>query len=139
MNEDIIADYSEVEQNRLKKLSELKKDRGSTTPELHTGTFALMLMVAVLIDIIDLLLNLTVVGGFIEDFTLAPLAIMVFWIWFKMSGVNFTKGYRGVVTAIVAFAGFIPFVNALPRWTAEVLMVKAGSKIERVAKDVLKK
>ena len=148
MNENIdttqnpqIEQYTAEENARidgLKKLSELKKSKGGpAVQEMGLATFALMIMVAGLFDVISLGINaLPVVGGAIQLVTLTPLAALTFWLWTKIKGISMTKGIRGPITAIVIAVGFIPVVNALPEWTCEILMLKASITLENKLKAI---
>ncbi|MEI8061843.1 MAG: hypothetical protein WCG97_00910 [bacterium] len=106
-------------------------------PDLPWGTFFLMLILAIIFDVGCFLMNLIpIAGGFLEDVTITPAAILSFWIWFKMKGIKFTKGSRGLVTVIVGIVGFIPVLNAFPKWTCEIIYMKiaisGGKKLKQI-------
>ncbi len=102
--------------------------------------FILMLLLAVMFDIAGFIINLIpFVGGVIEDLTITPMAIFAFWIWFKMKGISLTKGTRKLVTAACIVVGFIPIINALPKWTCEIVYMYISVKGSRLAKNAFGK
>ena len=81
-----------------------------------------------------------VIGGVLEDITIAPAATLIFFIWLKMHGVNFTKGPRGFFLILTIIIGFIPIINAIPEWTFFVLgLYLSGTKLSTGMQKSLKK
>jgi hypothetical protein len=136
-----IEQYTNEENARiagLKKLSGQKKNEaGPAAQKMGLATFALMLMVAALFDLISFGVNaLPIIGGAIQLVTITPLAALTFWLWTKIKGISMVKGMRGPITAIVIAIGFIPVVNALPEWTCEILMLKASITLDNKLKRI---
>ena len=142
-----IAEYTAKEQNRLqgtrlKKLASFKKNRGGPAePQLTLSTFALMFLVAIFIDAISIGMNfIPAIGGLLEDITIAPAATLIFFIWLKMHGINFTKGPRGLFFILTIIIGFIPIVNAIPEWTFFVCgLYFSGTKLSTGMQKTLNK
>jgi hypothetical protein len=142
-----LAQYEAEESARLQKQAYMRagvlrrKKADTTSGKLGLATFGLMLLVAVLFDTVKVLINLIpFVGGVLEDFTIAPLATFVFFIWLKMHGINFTKGPRGFFFLLTIVLNFVPILNALPEWTSFVVgLYLSESKISTSMQKSLKK
>jgi hypothetical protein len=107
---------------------------------IDVGMLIMMLAVSILIDVIQLLLDLSdlvIPGlGFVLNIMIDGCMAWIYWLWFTMCGVKFTKGpATAFVVGIIADA--IPFISSFG-WTLDVLMVyfTAKTKVETV--DMLK-
>lgn len=145
-----IAQYEQSEQdrlqnNKLRKLSSFKKNRGG--PALHVPWIGLwvMLLLAILVDVISFLINLLpVVGGILEAVVLTPISILMFWLYGLLSGISLFRGTRKFITSFVCIAGFLPVLNAIPEWTFEVIAlivitfteVNAGKLLNKLPKSI---
>lgn len=140
----IIREQEAIEERRLQVLEQeearaIKEQAKNTNSEgdLPFTTFALMLGTAIFFDVLTALINLLPLGGgIISSFILEPFIILTFWIWCKSKGINFTKGSRGILTAVTLIIGFIPIINALPEWTLAIIMLKVTSKSKRGLKQI---
>lgn len=84
---------------------------------------ALMIITAACIDIFEALLDLLVIGEFLSPI-ISICADLVFWIWFKILGVSFTKNPKNfAVMGMQALVGLMPGVDALPELTLGVLTI----------------
>ncbi|HEY4517925.1 MAG TPA: hypothetical protein VJI74_03510 [Candidatus Paceibacterota bacterium] len=84
-------------------------------------TAAAMLGVAIMIDGIQLILDLLIIGA-VFTIPLDVIAWCLFFVWFLLCGVNFwNRGGRNAFAffGVSAFE-IIPFLNALPGWTLAV-------------------
>ena len=92
----------------------------------------LMIMVALVIEMVQVFLNLTVllaIGGLYVSF----LGMTIFAIWFKILGVTFVGGRAGlkiISLGTAAVIELVPFLNALPSFTLGVLIIALISRME---------
>lgn len=103
--------------------------------DVSKTTATLMIVVALLVDAIQALLDILVIG-FVLNWLIDAAAGFGFYLWFKLHGVHFNSSKR-----IASFWGgliieLIPIVNMLPGWTLAVVLVISTTKIEKVAEAV---
>ncbi|MDO8424127.1 MAG: hypothetical protein Q7S54_00765 [bacterium] len=110
---------------------------------LNNTTIALMICVAVFFDVLQVLLSFLWLGWLAGIF-----AGLTFWLWFRMHGISFMKPKR-----FLTFGGAslievipIPFLAALPAWTAAVSYLALSSKLQEIVpgagivkSDIIKK
>lgn len=103
---------------------------------LKNTTITLMIVTALFFDVLQVLLSFIYMGWFVGIF-----AALTFYVWFKTYGISFTKPKRfltfGGASLIEAVP--IPFIAALPAWTAAVSYLALSSKINKVLPPVAKK
>ncbi len=96
----------------------------------------LMLMFSFVVDIIELILDFLGVGVVI-NIGIDVAVGYVFWLWYKILGVKFTKG--PLISYISGFIlDLIPFIDSFA-WTVEVLGVYFTTKGRFVKNSVIKK
>lgn len=86
-------------------------------------TAGAMVAVAVVIDILQGLLTLTVLGSVVSLF-ISLIAGFGFWLWFAILGVSYLSkgaGKKIALSAATFVIELIPFVNAIPAMTVSVL------------------
>ncbi|MEK7079947.1 MAG: hypothetical protein AAB883_01640 [Patescibacteria group bacterium] len=96
-----------------------------TPQKIGPMTLGLMAGLALVLDVIQFFLTLTVIGSFVSMFV-AMLAWIVFFIWFALLGVSYfdAKGGKKLAIAGVSFISeLIPFIDALPGLTIGVIML----------------
>ncbi len=137
--------YENQENSRLQEIQQSENQQRqaqNATPKekpIPWLTFQIMLFVAVIADILCFLINLIpVIGGVLEDILLTLPIAFIFWVISKISGVPIFKGLRGVVTSATIVVGFIPVVNAIPKWSFDVLALVAITLAEKAAGKALK-
>ena len=84
-----------------------------------------LVAIAILVDLIQFLLTLTVLGAVFSWF-LTPLVWIVFFIWFQLLGVQYitNKGGGKLFTSLSAIVvELVPFINALPATTTGVAIL----------------
>jgi hypothetical protein len=101
-------------------------------PKISKTDFVLMLVVAIFFDIVLALIQLIIIVGSVsaEVFNVVPL--MLFFIWYTLKGISFANKKNSLTFFGCALIEFIPIINALPAWTAEVVLMYIFQK-----KDVL--
>lgn len=77
----------------------------------------MMIAVALVIDGIQLILDLLIIGLLIAPFINAATAL-IFGIWFSHYGVRFLSGRRAWASWSAMLVEFVPGLNAIPTWTA---------------------
>lgn len=95
----------------------------ATEHKIGNASAVAMLSVAVLVDGLQALLTLTVVGSVLAVF-ITFTAAFGFWLWFTLHGVKYTGNGAGKKVLIglgSVVAELIPFINAIPATTAGVL------------------
>ncbi len=91
-------------------------------PRIKHWMFWALCIAAGSIDLIELVLDLFVIGEVVSPF-ISVGADFLFWLWFKILGVSFAKK-PDVLGAWIAQAivGLIPAVDALPELTVAVVL-----------------
>lgn len=96
-------------------------------------TILLMLGVAVVIDIVQFILALFVVGLVINRF-ISIFAFMLFFLWFLLNDVSFLSGKRWLSRTISFFGSaggeLVPVVGALPLWTIGIYLTIRSANSE---------
>lgn len=94
-------------------------------------TAGLLVGAALLVDGLQFLLTLTVVGSVVAS-VVTPIVAFCFWLAFAMMRVKYTgKGGRKLMIAFASvIAELVPFVNALPATTLGVIGIIVESRIE---------
>ena len=105
---------------------------------LNNVTVALMVSAALFFDALQWLLTFIFMGWLVGIF-----AALTFYLWFKMHGISFMKTKRLLTFGGASFIEIvpIPFLSALPAWTAAVVYLALDSKIKKIAPglDIIKK
>lgn len=95
---------------------------------ISKGAAAWLITLAILIDIVVLLLDLTAVGSIITP-VISIIAWLTFYMLFKRRGVHFNSPKRVLSMGGGFFIEFIPIINILPGWTVAVLLVIGTTKL----------
>lgn len=83
-------------------------------------TSFLMIFIAIILDIIEFILALFLVGAVVNRI-MTILEYPGYWLWFKIKGVSFTKNRKIAGRMGSTFiAEIIPFIGALPMFTVGV-------------------
>ncbi len=96
------------------------------------GAAGAMLALALVIDGLQFILTLSVVGSIVAS-VIAAISAFCFWLWFALLGVKYLgqNGSRKMFIALAAsVAELVPFINALPATTIGVLGIIIDSRIE---------
>lgn len=84
-----------------------------------------------LLDLIPFLDALTIPANLIVGALVSLFAYLTFWFWFQRHGVKFIKSPKRLLTFPVAFfIKLIPFIGALPAWTAAVVFIFLNVRAE---------
>ncbi len=98
----------------------------ATTPKpkkkLSGFPFVAMLILAIIKDIIDIGVDLTVILFFLS-FILTPLYYAILYAYFYLNGVKI-ETRKAATMAITFVVGFIPYLNLLPETTFNLLMIR---------------
>lgn len=112
-------------------------------PKINNVTAALMITVAGLIDLsdvgIDLFHFIPVVGNvfaIVATTALSIFAWLTFYTWFKIKGVNFSSPKRALAFNGGFLIELIPVLNALPAWTAAVLIIIGSMRVEEKLAEI---
>lgn len=104
-------------------------------------TAGAIIATALVIDGIQFLLTLTVVGSVIAA-VMTFLAGFGFWLWFSILGVKYLgkEGNKKLLISLTAFiTELIPIVDALPATTAGVILIIIQTRIEDARTNAGKK
>jgi hypothetical protein len=105
---------------------------------IPTSTGLLMIGTAALFDTFQFILNLIpVVGQMLSVIIVTIPAGLAFWLWFKIAGGSFSKT-RQITLGSGFLIEFTPVINALPAWTAAVLICLGSNKIGKWATKIKK-
>ena len=117
-------------------------------PQISEATKWLMLGTAIFFDVVSLV-SLIPFVGWVLGWLVWLFATMTFWLWFKMAGMNFSKPKNVLGLAGGSVMEMIPYLNALPIWTATILYLTRIEKIVnktvgqipggKIAQSVIKK
>jgi hypothetical protein len=101
-------------------------------PLLSVKDFILMLVVALFFDGVLALIQLIVVVGSVAASVFNVVPVMLFFIWFLLKGISFAKKKNSLSFFGATLIEFIPVVNALPAWTAEVVTIYIMQKKDAI-------
>jgi glycopeptide antibiotics resistance protein len=103
---------------------------------LNNTTIVLMICVAIFFDVLQALLTFIFMGWVVGIF-----AFLTFYLWFKLRGLSFMKPKRLLTFGGASLIEIIPFLSALPAWTAAIIVLALDSKIKKVIpnSDIIKK
>ena len=99
-----------------KNLSQPTPPRSKITKML----FAKMLAVAIFFDVSLGAIQLIPVAGSIMASVFNVVPLTVFYIWYKIEGTSFSNPKKAISFFGASLIEFIPLVNALPAWSAEI-------------------
>src|SRR3989344_7626245 len=107
-------------------------------PSLTFVTLALMVAVALLFDggiaaakFLDMIPAIGNAASLIASALVSVFAYLTFWFWFQRHGVTFIKSPKRLLTFPVAFfIKLVPFLGALPAWTAAVVFIFLNVRAE---------
>ncbi len=92
-----------------------------------------LVMSAIVVDVLELLLSYTGVGIFVATVE-AFAAGFIFWLWFKVLGVNYTSNTKSFATSIATYvAELIPGLDLVPfwfAWTVGMMLIITLSRME---------
>lgn len=90
---------------------------------------ACMVVVAACIDIFEAILDVLLIGEVLSPI-ISVCADIIFWIWFKTRGVQFTKDPKNFMAmGIQALIGLTPGLDILPELTLGVLSIVVFTRI----------
>ncbi|MEA2112713.1 MAG: hypothetical protein U9P50_01945 [Patescibacteria group bacterium] len=102
-------------------------------------TAALMIGTAILIDSIQALLTMILIGPFV-NWMISIFAWMTFFLWFILKGVRFTSNPKRVFTFLGgSLLEAVPIIATLPVWTAVISTTIFTMRAERKLKSSLGK
>ncbi|OHB05806.1 MAG: hypothetical protein A3B16_00430 [Candidatus Zambryskibacteria bacterium RIFCSPLOWO2_01_FULL_45_43] len=90
-----------------------------------------MICVAVFFDILQWLLAFVFM-----DWLAGFFAFMTFFVWFKIRGMSFMKPKRLLTFGGASLIEIIPWLSALPAWTAAIVILALDSKVKKVVAQV---
>ena len=107
-------------------MEESKKEK-----ELKTHTIVLMVVVALFFDVLQWLL-----AFIFMDWLAGFYAFLTFFVWFKLHGITFMKPKRALTMGAAGLIEIIPWLAALPAWTAAVIIIALDTKIKKIISNV---
>ena len=105
---------------------------GADARKIGNVTAGLMVACALLVDGLQFLLTLTVVGSVVASI-LTPIIAFMFWLWFALMGVQYLGrggGKKALIALTAGIAELVPFINALPVTTVGVVGIIATERAE---------
>lgn len=92
--------------------------------KIDSGTGQLMVAVALSLDILQGIIGILPVVGFILAPLISLFIWLIFWVWLRFHGVSLTKNIKRTV---LMWGGFflelIPILNILPIWTITIFII----------------
>lgn len=104
------------------------------TGNLSVPNAVLLVLVAMLIDGLQLFLNFIIIGV-VVNWIIDVFALLLFYVWLKMLGMNMyeSKGFKTLLALIGAMGvEILPLVNSLPAWTAFAALTVVFEFAERM-------
>lgn len=102
-------------------------------PRVSAITLFFMIMISIVLDGVQFLLTLTVVGALFA-WLVTALAMCIFGVWFLLLGINYFSGRKAGLKMASMFSSvvieLVPILSALPGITIGVLGVVAASRLE---------
>ncbi|OHA91589.1 MAG: hypothetical protein A2758_00565 [Candidatus Zambryskibacteria bacterium RIFCSPHIGHO2_01_FULL_49_18] len=102
-------------------MPEQNKEKG-----LKNHTIALMICTALFFDVLQWLL-----AFIFMDWLAGFFAFLTFFLWFKTHGISFMRPKRILVMGGAGLIEIIPWLAALPAWTAAVTILALDTKIKK--------
>jgi hypothetical protein len=123
-----ISDYREKRrQHKLEKEAGNVEKKIEKRNRAHTGTFVLMLSVAILFDALAFI---PVIGWILGPLSW-PFAWLTFYVWTSIKGWGLSDTLKQlVVNWFIPFVEVIPVLNMLPAWTLKVVISYSFLKAE---------
>lgn len=107
----------------------VQQESGEKRERIKVWMAAALILTAVSIDLFEALLNILVIGEFLSPI-ISICADLIFWMWFKMLGVNFTKDPKNLIAmGSQAIIGLMPGINTLPELTLGVTSIVIFTRI----------
>lgn len=109
-----------------------KKER-----KIGNAQAAMMITVAIMIDLLQFVFGLLLIGVILNYF-ISFMAFLIFWFWFILNGISFTRSMKefriGITFFGTAFGEIapIPFLNVLPIWTLGIIAVMAMTRVKEI-------
>ena len=94
---------------------------------LNNTAIVLMVCTALLFDVLQWLL-----AFILMDWLAGFFALLTFYVWFKMRGMSFMKPKRLLTFGGASLIEIIPWLSALPAWTAAIVVLALDSKIKKL-------
>lgn len=90
-----------------------------------------MIGVALVYDLIQIGLEVIMLGfGWTVNWVINIYAMLTFWFWFKLKGVSFVNPKRALFGSASIVIKFIPWLDALPTWTALTVTTIVSARTE---------
>ena len=109
--------------------TETEKPKSQNQQRINSVTAIFMIVVALLYDAVQAFLDFILIGLAV-NWILDIWAWLTFFIWFKLKGVSFANPKRAISLNGGFILELIPAVNALPIWTAAVIILVITVKTE---------
>ncbi len=121
-------------------MQEKPQEEQEEKPKISKSDFGLMLSVALFFDLTLGLIQLIPFAGSIFAMVFNVVPLTLFYIWYTFKGVSFANKKNSVSFLGASLIEFIPVVNILPAWTAEItfmyLMQNKNSVISKAVNKV---
>ncbi len=98
-------------------------------PRLSNSTIGLMIAFTLAFDILEALLGLIPIAGWIANIGIDFFVFAMLYLWYMLHGVNFTRT-RAMVFMGLGLLKFIPLIQEFPLWTLDVIAVGMMVRIE---------
>ncbi len=129
MEEQRMARLQQARQKAEAAQTETEKSKKQSHQRIDNITAIFMIVTALLYDAAQAFLDLILIG-LVVNWILDIWAWLTFFIWFKLRGVSFTNPKRAISFNGGFIAELIPAINALPIWTAVVIILVITVKTE---------
>jgi len=111
-------------------VQQIPQSSGEKKERIKLWMGAALILTALSIDLFEALLDILVIGEFFSPI-ISVCADVIFWTWFKMLGVGFTKNPKNLMAMVTqALVGLIPGADILPELTAGVTAIVVMTIIE---------
>lgn len=109
----------------------MQEERGENDRSIGKVTFASMVTVALVIDVILAIISFIPFIGWIINILISMVTFMTFFMWFRTHGIKFNSPNKMLALPASFLLELIPYLNILPGWTVAVFMTTAVDKISK--------
>jgi len=102
-------------------MEDKSQEQNKEKSHISKKNFVLMLVAAIFVDIVLALIQLIPVAGSVAASVFNVIPLLGFYIWYRLLGISFANPKKAVSFFGASLIEFIPFINALPTWTAEII------------------
>jgi hypothetical protein len=110
----------------------MDKNSKDTKPKISKKDFALLLFVAIFFDVVLSAIQLIPFVGSVASMVFNVIPLTLFYIFYSQLGISFSNPKKAISFWGAGIIEFIPIVNIIPAWTAEVIFMYVLQRKEEI-------